>query len=607
MLERVRAWWPGALAGLAAIAVGLAASELVARLVDGGSLVIAIGDFIIDNSPRAVSQWAIDTFGTNDKPVLIAGVTVVTLLVGTGLGALSLRSRLIGAAGLAALSIVGGLAAAHDQLISDADAAITAASAAAVAIGALLGLRWAASPNRAADDDADGAPASRAERRRFLYLAGGGLAGAAVLTPLVRRFIDTGPDVEAQRASVAEQIAGSRRAQATATATATPTQAATATAAAPNASPEAIATPTATAAPDPTATATSAPAAEATPEAAETATPEPELTPQPTPEPTPAPTPEPPPASVAGAGPETVPGISPLITPNDRFYRIDTELSVPRIDIEEWRLTIKGMVNRELELSFADLLERGTEEEAVTLACVSNSVGGNLVGNARWLGVPLPDLLREAGVPAEATQVVGRSVDGFTVGFPTETALDGRKSMVVIGMNGEPLPVKHGFPARLIVPGLYGYASATKWLKEIELTRLDSFESFWVRQGWAQRGPIKLQSRIDVPWNEEEVPAGNVRIAGVAWAGLKGISGVQVRPARRNGGGDGDWRDAILGEELSDSSWRQWVVDWPAAEGSFDLEVRAIDRNGRVQTADKQQPFPDGATGHHTIRVNIET
>ena len=211
-----------------------------------------------------------------------------------------------------------------------------------------------------------------------------------------------------------------------------------------------------------------------------------------------------------------------------------------------------------------------------------------------------------------ATQVVGRSVDGdFTVGFPTNTALDGRQSMVVIGMNGEPLPAEHGFPARLIVPGLFGYVSATKWLEEIELADWDSFDAYWVgRRGWSKEGPIKLQSRMDVPRNEEEVPAGNVRIAGVAWGGLRGVSGVQVRPRRKSGNaeaGEDRWIDAILGEELSDSTWRQWVVDWPATKGSFDLEVRAIDRSGLVQTAEEKGTKPDGATGHHIVRVNVES
>lgn len=631
MLQQLRSWWPGALAGLVAIALGLAGGELVARLVDGESLVVAIGNIVIDNSPEQVTKWAIDTFGTRDKPLLIAGITVTTLALGTATGALSMHTRLAGVVVFAALAIVGGLAGAHDPLTSTADAWITAAAAGVVGIAVLFGLLLAASPRGATGDDStDDAPAPRLERRRFLYAAGGGLATAAVSVPLVRSFISSGVDVDAQRASIVlPRPSRSSRTEQAATATATAVATATATPA--SATTEATATPTATPAPEttPEATATEAAAgesdaatataeatetevAEATPEATPESTPEPtpEATPEPTPEATPEPTPEatPEPTPVARPGPETVRGISPLVTPNDKFYRIDTALSVPRIDSSDWRLQIKGMVDSPAEFTFEELLGMSVQEESVTLACVSNKVGGRLVGNAYWLGVPLPTLLREAGVQAGATQVVGRSADGFTVGFPTDVALDGRKSMVVFGMNEEPLPASHGFPARLIVPGLYGYVSATKWLAEIELARLDTFDSYWVRRGWAQQAPIKLQSRIDVPDDGDTLDAGNVRIAGVAWGGLKGVSGVQVRPLRMHGeppSGEDAWLDAILSEELSDSSWRQWVVDWPAAEGSFDLEVRAIDRSGMVQTAEEKPPKPNGAQGHHTISVSV--
>ena len=632
MLNILRAQWPGALAGLVAIALGLAVAELAARLVDGASLVVAIGNIVIDNSPEAMSKWAIDTFGTKDKPVLIAGITVITLGIGTGAGVLSLYFRPAGMAVFAILAVVGGLAAADDALTSSLDAGITAAAAGIVAMATLPGLLMTAPGARATADDSDdddgGDAAASPERRRFLYLTSGGLVAAAVAVPLVRRFIDTGVDVDAQRASIADRLRSSSRVRdAAATATATATPAAATPTATPQATATAAATPSAEDADDMTIDETESDTeptpegtppgeeanmtsdgeeAEATPEQTPEATAEatPESTPEPTPEPTPDPTPEPRP------GPETVRGISPLVTPNDRFYKIDTELRVPRIDSSDWSLKIKGMVDRDLEFSFDDLLDRSLQEESVTLACVSNDVGGNLVGNAYWLGVPLPTLLEEAGVQAGATQVVGRTLGGrFTVGFPTDVALDGRKSMVVIGMNGEPLPAKHGFPARLIIPGLYGYVSATKWLEEIELAEWDSFDAYWVgSRGWSKEGPIKLQSRIDVPDANDTLQTGNVRIAGVAWGGLRGVSGVQVRPRRRSGDGhssDNQWLDGILSEELSDSSWRQWVVDWPATAGSFDLEVRAIDRSGMVQTAEEQGKKPDGATGHHIIRVNV--
>ena len=253
-----------------------------------------------------------------------------------------------------------------------------------------------------------------------------------------------------------------------------------------------------------------------------------------------------------------VDGASSLITPNDDFYRIDTALVVPRVAVEPWRLRITGMVDRPYELTFGELLSMASVEQSLTLACVSNEVGGDLVGNAVWLGVPLPEILERAGVQEGATQIVGRSVDAFTTGFPTAVAFDGRPAIVAIGMNGEPLPAIHGFPARLVVPGLYGYVSATKWIKEIELTTLDAFDAYWVPRGWAKQAPVKTQSRIDVPRNGRTVDAGRVAIAGVAWAGIRRVSAVEVRIGASFDAG-AEWRSARLGEPLSGSSWRQWV------------------------------------------------
>ena len=575
-MQQLREWWPGAVAGLVAAAVALAVSEFVARLVDGESLVVAIGDVIIDSSPRSVSGAAIETFGTNDKPALLVGIVATSLLLGAALGPLAMRYRAIGVAALAVFALVGGLVGARDPFTSPAQAWTTALAAGIAGAATLLLLLNAATQ---AGPSAAAAPPDPQEkrlgRRRFLQFAGGGLAAAAVSVPLGRRLIGPAVDVEAQRAAIVLPPPS------TSTPASRPAGAATAALPSP--------TPSVSAPPKATATAETAPA-EATP----TATARAEATPT---------------ATVVRAGPATVPGISPLVTPNSKFYRIDTALSVPSIDSTRWRLQLTGMVDRPAEFTFDELLAMSLREESVTLACVSNRVGQGLVGNAYWLGVPLPTLLREAGVQAGATQVIGRAVDGFTVGFPTDVALDGRESMVVVGMNGEPLPAEHGFPARLIVPGLYGYVSATKWLGEIELSTLDSFDSYWVRRGWAQQAPIKLQSRIDVPHAGATLAPGNVRVAGVAWGGLSGVSGVQVRPGERSPGAqpsEGGWIDAVLSEELSDSSWRQWVVDWPATEGAFRLEVRAIDRSGMVQTAEQMEPFPDGATGHHTIAVTVE-
>jgi DMSO/TMAO reductase YedYZ molybdopterin-dependent catalytic subunit len=315
-----------------------------------------------------------------------------------------------------------------------------------------------------------------------------------------------------------------------------------------------------------------------------------------------------------------VEGISPLITPNADFYRIDTAITVPRVDVESWRLRVTGLVDNPFELTHAELLEMGAHEETVTLCCVSNAIGGDLVGNARWLGVPLARLLERAGVRPEGTQVVARSVDGFTTAFPTAVALDGRPAMVAVGMNGEVLPASHGFPARMIVPGLYGYVSATKWLEEIELTTMEGFGAYWITRGWAKEGPIKTQSRIDVPGPRDTIRAGKVQIGGMAWGGIRSVSKVEVRivevGAAREAFGPqwlwlmepdyGDWHEARLSEVLSPSSWRQWALNWDATPGEYRIEVRATDGLGATQTHLRQPPEPDGATGYHGFNLTVD-
>jgi DMSO/TMAO reductase YedYZ molybdopterin-dependent catalytic subunit len=293
-------------------------------------------------------------------------------------------------------------------------------------------------------------------------------------------------------------------------------------------------------------------------------------------------------------------GLSPVITPNVDFYRIDTAFSVPRVDIQDWTLTIKGMVDRGYSIDYFDLLEMRMVERDITLSCVSNEVGGDLVGNARWLGVPLTEILDRAGAQPGAEQVVGRSVDDFTVGFPVEAVYDGREALVAVGMNGEPLPIEHGFPARLVVAGLYGYVSATKWLSEIELTGWDDFDAYWIPRGWAKEAPIKTQSRIDTPRSFVEIPAGPRQVAGVAWAPNRGISKVEVQL-----GESAEWVEARLSEPLSENSWLQWAVDWEATPGSHRLSVRATDGEGDLQTDQIRPPAPDGATGLHSITVQV--
>ncbi len=293
-------------------------------------------------------------------------------------------------------------------------------------------------------------------------------------------------------------------------------------------------------------------------------------------------------------------GLSPVVVPNDDFYRIDTALVVPSIDQTEWSLRVHGLVDSEIVLGYQDLLAMDIVEEYVTIACVSNEVGGDLVGNALWSGVRLTDVLDLAGVRPEASQLVGRSIDGFTAGFPPNLVYDGRDPLIALGMNGEPLPRRHGFPARLIVPGLYGYVSATKWLTEIDLTTWDDFDGYWIPRGWAKEAPIKTQSRIDVPTQRQTLEPGTNVIAGVAWAPLRGVDRVEVQV------GDGPWQEADLTAPLSETAWVQWKAVVSLDAGRHQVRVRATDGSGETQTSEEASPRPDGATGHHEIVVRVE-
>jgi DMSO/TMAO reductase YedYZ molybdopterin-dependent catalytic subunit len=295
-----------------------------------------------------------------------------------------------------------------------------------------------------------------------------------------------------------------------------------------------------------------------------------------------------------------VPALSPIVTPNEDFYRIDTALLVPRPNLDTWRLRVTGMVDRPFELTYDELVAMPLHDQHVTIACVSNEVGGDLVGNALWRGVRLKEILERAGVQSAATQIVGRAVDGFTAGFPTAWALaDEREALVAVAMNGEPLPAEHGFPARLIVPGLYGYVSATKWLAEIELTTLEAFDAYWVPLGWAKEAPILTQSRIDTPRDGAGIEPGMVPVAGVAWAPDRGIGAVEVQVD------ESGWQAAELSAPISDATWVQFLYRWQATSGEHTLRVRATDGDGVVQTADRSRPDPDGARGHHAIRVRV--
>lgn len=303
-----------------------------------------------------------------------------------------------------------------------------------------------------------------------------------------------------------------------------------------------------------------------------------------------------PPASVH----PDVPGLEPFFTANTDFYRVDTALTVPQVNPQTWKLTIHGMVDRPFQITFAELLKYGFEEHDLTLTCVSNPVGGSYCGNARWLGTPLAPLLRRAGIKSGADMILSTSTDGMTIGSPIEATLDGRQAMLAIAMNGEALPVEHGFPCRMLIPGLYGYVSATKWVTDLNMTTFASSSAYWTDNGWSPMGPVKTASRIDVPNDGQTVPAGNVVLAGTAWATHRGVDAVEVQID------NGPWREATLATAETPDTWRQWSYQWPnAPKGTHNVAVRATDATGTVQISTVAGPPPDGATGYHTINVVV--
>ena len=571
---------------LSAIAIGIVAaggalglSEILSGLSRKiPSLVVSVAEEIVDITPGFIARWSIDTLGSAQKPALVWGIVIVSILLGAVLGWPSRKRWWVMPAGLVAFAVVGGWAAARNPLSSDGLGWMSGLVSGAFGIAVFLSLyalARAAIPSGESDEPAEEQRVPMVgrgrfnDRRRFVG-AVGLMAGASLAGGLLGRWLRRRDTVEGAREGVAEALQGRTIATPTARPTPVPTQQAGAepvqSTATPGATPEA----TAEAGADPTA--------------------------DPTAEPTPSVTAEP----VGEPNFDHIAGIAPLITPNEDFYLIDTALSYPQVDPADWSLQIHGMVDREVEISFDELLDLGLVREQVTLSCVSNSVGGRLVGNAEWVGVPLARVLDEAGVQPGATQIVGRSIDRWTAGFPTEVALDGRVAMVAVQMNGEPLPISHGFPARLVVAGLYGYVSATKWLSDIELTTWEAFDGYWIPRGWSKEGPIKTQSRIDVPRRGSVIDPGPTAIAGVAWAPSRAIEKVEVQVDEE------PWVEAELSRETTINSWRQWMVTWNATPGRHQVRVRATDGTNTTQTSEITDPAPDGATGWHTIQVRAE-
>ncbi len=288
------------------------------------------------------------------------------------------------------------------------------------------------------------------------------------------------------------------------------------------------------------------------------------------------------------------------LTSNRDFYRIDTALSPPLVDPESWTLRIHGMVDKELTLTYQDLLDRGLQHEWVTICCVSNPVGGDLIGNTLWGGVPIKDILDEVGIQPGADALLSTSDDGWTCGTPLDALTDGRNALLALTMDGEPLPIPHGFPVRQVVPGLYGYVSATKWVVDWEVTRFADFKAYWTQRGWGERGPVKTGSRIDVPHNGQTLEAGTTTIAGVSWAQHVGVQGVEVRVD------GGAWQEAKLGTVPNADTWVQWQLEWAAEPGDHEIEARATNAKGKPQTGERAGVLPDGATGYPKISVTVE-
>ena len=517
-------------AGVVAAATALAAAEAVAAITGGPSLVVAVGDLVVDLAPGWLVRRTIGLLGTTQKPALLAGIVVVALLAGAVLGRVVAGGSAVGRTAFMGLGLVGAGAAAWSGAPSSGlFAGVVAAVAGIAVLEAALRKVPVADPQSGVpaigpplDAPFEDPRVKASTRRGFITYAAGMSVAAGVAAVGSRALATRGSEELRERVVLpsARRTAGDRPATTTTT--------------------------------------------------------------------------------TEGPWPP-MPGLSPWITPNDDFYRIDTALVIPRLDPATWSMSIGGFVEHELRFTLDDLLGMDLVDSAVTLNCVSNEVGGSLVGNAVWTGVPLGDLLARAGLEPGAEQVMAWSVDGFNAGFPVATALDGRTVLVAVGMNGDPLPFRHGFPARLVVAGLYGYVSAVKWLDRIQLTSLDG-DGYWMPRGWAKYGPIKIASRIDVPTGSR-VLTGRQPIAGVAWAPVAGVAGVEVAVD------DGPWMACRILQDgapgRSGDSWVQWFLDWDPEPGVRLLRVRAHDMEGRVQSRGPRPIAPDGAEGYHARRILV--
>ena len=523
-----------ALIGLLAVGAALGAGHLVAGIVSpGSSPFLAVGDGVIRLSPQFLTEFAKQTFGTADKPVLLTGMAVVIAGAAAAAGLASRRRRRPGVVLVTVLGLLGFAAVVLAPVFSPLDLLAPAASmAAGVGVFRLLHrLALQAHPPTAEprDDHGDehggtdgagtGGPGPGGMSRRGVLIGSSTAVGVLSLAAGAGGLL-LGGRTEGSRQTVATRLTRTGL--------------------------------------------------------AETA----------------------PPIPAGSAFPEF--GTPTMITSNQDFYRIDVALRIPTQAAADWSMRIHGMVDNELTLRFDDLLARPLVERTITMTCVSNPVGGDLISTANFIGVDLRDILLEAGIRPGAEQLFSTSIDGWTAGTPVEVVMEpDRGALLAIGMNGEPLPPEHGFPVRMVVPGLYGFVSATKWITDMEVNRFDAAASYWLQRGWAQRAPIKTQTRIDFPRGFASVPAGRVTVAGIAWAQHTGIDRVEIRMD------GGPWQQAQLATEVSRDTWRMWKADFDLAPGSHTVQTRAADRNGVLQTEDRADPIPDGATGWPAIIFTV--
>jgi DMSO/TMAO reductase YedYZ molybdopterin-dependent catalytic subunit len=555
----------GLIAGLLTAGVAIGVGQLVAGITGpNGSPVVAVGSLSIDHAPPAVKDFAITAFGSNDKLVLVSGILVVLAIFAAVIGAVAVRRLSRGMIGLGIFAAVGLIAAVTRPDFTVADAAPTLAGAVVGGVALYYLVRAARpgatsqapvapgrpGPAQAGTTDAPrragppAGPRAGGSGRR----AGGGAApsrrppqpprpGRPVRRPQPERrsFLLTGAAVAGTAAVTG--LGGRLLSERSSVAQAQ----------------KSLRVPVPVS-----------------------------------------------PGPVLPPGTNfDIPGLSSFITPNKSFYRVDTAIVLPEVPPSSWSLRIHGMVAKEIEISFKELIRRPLIEDYITLCCVSNPVGGPYVGNARWLGASVASLLRELGVRAGADQLLCTSVDGFTSGTPLQTVMDGRDAMLAIAMNGTALPVEHGFPVRMVVPGLYGYVSACKWITDIEVTTFAANHAYWTVRGWDQQAPIKTESRIDVPNGLTTLQPGKIAVAGVAWAQHKGIAAVE---ARVDGG---PWHEARLAAVPDIDTWRQWVWEWEATPGHHLIQARATDKTGYTQTAVQAQPAPNGASGYPAVSVVI--